>query len=297
ATTVPVAAGDAGAWRVQPTATVSISVINKGPDAITLLSGATMTGQGLIRPAALRPSGSALLRPGASGRLTGAITVDCGVGVAAQGSAVASNSAQTTPLRLLVHARTESGTVVAASVAIGATGEAVRERVCQQQGNAVTAAFPEFVDLSRHSVTVTVSVRSRSAQSFSYDLLAGYVIGGETTPGEMSSAWTLTLIDGVPVLDALPADILGLQIPGARLTDIAVSGSTGGTLDPNAGISATFTVRVASCPSQVPASDIDSLQFVVFLDDGGRPAYFQTYHIGLGDLVAEACVLPAPTGG
>ena len=295
--TVSGSAGDAGVWRLEPTATMSIEVTNKSPDAITLLPGATMTGRGLTRPAVLGLSGTALLQPGQSGRLTGPVTVNCGVGTQsrAQG-ADSTDTTQPAPEILSVHARPASGTVAATSVRIGSYGEAMRDQVCREQGDAVTTGFPESADLTHHSVTVTVSARSRSAQALDYALLAGYSVGGETTPGDFSPELTVTLLDGVPALNAIPAAAAEAAVPGARLTEVSVAGPVNGTLDPNSGLRATFTVHVESCPSQVPASVADSLQFVVFLDDQGQPAYFEAYHVGLGDLVAKACGLPAPAG-
>jgi type II secretory pathway pseudopilin PulG len=299
--TIPGSVGGAGIWQVDPTAAVSVDVTNKGPDAITLLAGATLTGQGLIHPAVLDPSGSALLRPGQSGRLTGRVTVACGVGVqnrSAQGDASPGApqppSQQTppqTPQSVLIHARTASGAVAATSVPIGSYAEAVRDQICQEQGDAVAMVFPQSVDAAHHSVTFTISASSRSAQALDYSVLAGYTAGGETSPGSFSPDTTVTLANGEPLLERLSVASVDALLPDARLTDVSASGSTSGTLAPGSSVSAAFTVHVASCPSQAPTPTAASLQFLAYLGDLGQPAYFQAYDVELGSLVATACGL------
>jgi hypothetical protein len=248
----PGALGGAGAWRIDPSASVAVDITNESPDPITLLPGASLYGPGLTKPAVLRPSGRSVLRPGQTGRLTGVAAVDCGV-QAASGGADHGNS-------VLVQARTTSGAVGAASVDLDGGGESVRQEICVQQGQGlVSSFFPQSVDTAKHSFTVAVSAHSLAAQPLRYQL---------------------------DVIISIPQ----AQIPGVALSTPVPYGPVTGTLQPEAGMSAGFVVHVPVCPT-IATSARGTVELEMLLYDHGTPAIFQMDGFDLGTLVRAACGL------
>lgn len=283
--------GGSGAWRVDPSASIAVGVTNEGPDPITLLPGATLYGPGLAEPARLEPSGATVLRPGQSGRLTGTVTVNCGLNVAT----LASEHAPKQPNQsVLVQARTASGAVGAASVSVGSSSSTVRDEICQDEGDGLVASFfPESVDGLRHSFTVGVSAHSLSAQPLRYSMAAAYVGHGDVLLGSIPSDVTISMTDGEPGDGgALSAAELEQLLPGVRLAAAVPFGPVAGTLAPDASVSAGFTVHVTACPSSVPNSTA-ALDLSMYLDYQGQPAYFQSDSFELASLVATACGLIA----
>jgi hypothetical protein len=244
--------GGAGAWRIDPSAAVAVDITNESPDPITLLPNATLYGPGLTEPATLRPSGSPVLRPGQTGRLTGVATVDCGVRVAQTGSD-RGNSVQ-------IQARTTGGAVGVASVGLDGGGESVRQQICVEQGQGLASSFyPQSVDTTTHSFTVAVSVHSLAAQPLRYDLVD--II---STPP--------TLMPSVPLSAPTPV------------------GPIAGTLKPGATMTAGFSVHVTACPTLVTtARGVVELEMLLYYR--GTPAVFQMDSFDLGTLVRAACGL------
>jgi hypothetical protein len=298
--TDPAQLGGSGRWRVDPSASIAISVTNESPDPITLLPGSTLVGAGLTQPAALAPSGTTRLRPGQSGRLTGTATVDCGVRV--QNSAAPANASPPAPApapapapgnSVLVQARTASGAVGTASLGVGkASTSAVRDQICAAQGGGLAASFfPESVDAAKHTFTVAVDAHSLSAQPLRYLMQAAFDSGG----GQTSSAGadlTIRLSDGEPVTSGLSLDAVDQLLPGVRLSAVEPVGPVQGVLSPDDTIDAGFTVHVLSCPSAVPTAQAD-VTLDMYLDYRGQPAYFQADSFDLGVLVAAACDMVA----
>ncbi|HWG24717.1 hypothetical protein [Actinospica sp.] len=248
----PGALGGAGAWRIDPSAPVAVDVTNESPDPITLLSGSTLYGPGLTAPAALRPSGSGVLRPGQTGRLTGVATVDCGVRAA--------NTGADRGNAVLVQARTTGGAVGVASVGLDGGGESVRQEICVEQGHGLaTSFFPQSVNSATHSFTVTVSTQSLAAQPLRYE-----VVEIVSTPP--------TLMPSVPLSTPTPV------------------GPVTGTLQPGANMVAGFTVHVSACPTLVTTARGD-VELEMLLYYRGTPAVFQMESFDLGMLVRAACGL------
>ena len=249
----PGALGGSGAWRIDPSATVAVDVTNESPDTITLLPGATLLGPGLTAPATLRPSGLSVLRRGQSGRLTGVATVNCAVQTAQTEQAAHGNT-------VLVPARTASGAVGVASVALDGGGESVRQEICVQQGQGLAASvFPESVNTRTHSFTLTVSAHSLSTQPLRYRLVLAF--SGRPTP-----------LPGTPLSAAVPV------------------GAVSGTLAAGADLSAGYTMRVLSCPTWLPTSGAEvDLEMEVYFR--GKPAVFQSDSFGLDTIVGAACGL------
>jgi hypothetical protein len=285
--------GGADSWRIEPSAAISIGVTNESPDPITLLPGATLSGAGLTGPSTLAPAGAAVLGPGQSGRLAGTVTVEC--------AAVAPRSANgdAKPGRraahgntLLVQARTASGAVGVAALDVGQGAAPVRDQICDQQGQSLAASFfPVSVNTAAHDFTVAVSARSVAAKPLKYWVTASFQNG----PGALAGGpdrLSAVMSDGRPVLPSLSVDEVDALLPGVRLAEATPIGPIDGTLAPGASTTAGFTVHVRACPVSPPTSS-PALTLQVFLDDHGRPAYFQTDSFELDNLIAAACGLIA----
>lgn len=283
-----------GRWRVDPSASIAISVTNESPDPITLLPGTTLVGPGLTQPATLTPSGATTLPPGHDGELIGTATVDCGVQVensASPDSASGSDRGDS----VLVQARTASGAVGIASLAVGEPSTAsVRDEICAAQGDGLAASFlPESVDAARHTFTVAVDAHSLSAQPLRYLMQAAFSNG----PADVSSTGTsseleIQLSRGEPVTAGLSLVAVDQLLPGARLSAAQPVGPDQGVLVPGGTVDAGFTVHVLSCPSTMPTSQAD-MTLDMYLDYRGQPAYFQADSFDLGMLVAAACDMTA----
>ncbi|HEY2739254.1 MAG TPA: hypothetical protein VGK45_12685, partial [Thermoanaerobaculia bacterium] len=193
--------GGANAWRIEPSVAVAVGVTNKGPDAVTLLPGATLTGPGIAGTSTLSPSGATVLAPGQSGRLTGTVTVDCGLNVLDASSPQTQTQAQPQPQpqtqtaagnTLLVHARTASGAVGVAAIGVGQGGDAVRTQICRQEGNSLVASFfPVSVDTATHTFSVAVTARSLSAQPLKYWVTADFADSPEGWLGGSATSMTI----------------------------------------------------------------------------------------------------------
>jgi hypothetical protein len=280
--------GGANAWRIEPSASIAIGVTNESPDTITLLPGSQLTGPGLAEPSTLAPSGTRVLAPGQSGRLTGTVTVDCGVQVesfarpcAAAGSTV------------LVQARTASGAVGVAALTVG-EADGVRQQICDEQGNSLAASFfPVSVNALTRTFTVAVAARSLAAQPLKYWVSASFGSGAGGVSGSVPSTVRIKIADdGRPVVPSLSVDAVDALLPGVRLEKAVPMGPVDGTLAPGASLTAGFTVHVQACPASTPSGGA-VLDLQMFLDDHGQPAFFQSDGFNLADLVAAACGLIA----
>jgi hypothetical protein len=276
--------GGLGTWRLEPSASVAVDVTNQSPDPITLLPGATLFGPGLTTPATLRPSGTALLRPGQSGRLSGMATVDCGVQMVGVATLDQSNS-------LLVRARTASGAVGAATVTLASGGESVRQQICAEQGDGLVASvFPESVNTRTHSFTVTVSAHSLDSQPLRYEVLELY---SNTQLPQHGAHGATPVPDGVLASEgetALSGAAAASELPGVSLSTPVPVGAVSGTLAAGADLKAGYTVRVLSCPRTAPMARAD-VDLEVLLDDNGIPAIVQADGFDLGTIVGAACGL------
>lgn len=277
----------ANAWRIEPSAAIEIGVTNESPDAITLLPGAQLTGPGLTEPGTLAPEGARVLAPGQSGKLAGTVTVDCGVQVESFARAGAA-----TGDTVLVQARTASGAVGAAALAVG-SADAVRRQICDEQGDSLAASFfPVSVNAAARTFTVAVAARSLAAQPLRYWVSASFGSGQDGVSASVPSMLRIKLANGLPVVPSLSVDAVDALLPGVRLEQAVPVGPVDGTLAVGASLTAGFTVHVRSCPSTAPSAPA-VLELQMFLDDHGRPAYFQSDGFNLADLVAATCGLIA----
>lgn len=247
--------GSAGTWTGEPSTTVEVDVVNRGPDAVTLLPDAAMSGPG-VAAANLAPSGDARLGPGQVGRLLGTVQVDCGLPSAAG----LGRDAQTT---LRVRARLANGSVGTAPIGLNTGGESVREEICLQQGAAVASGnFTESADPLRRTFTVSLSARSLARSALSYTLTYQYADASRN--GAVAAVPGTALAAPVPV-----GEVAGLLTPGGRLS--------GG-----------FTVPVTQCPIALPEENVD-VELQLIAADADRKVLLQADEFDLSLLVAAAC--------
>jgi hypothetical protein len=275
--------GGLRAWRVDPSASIDIGVTNESPDPITLLPGATLLGSGLTAAATLRPDGATVLRPGQTGKLTGAISVNCGIQTGSLTSVLQSNT-------VLVQARTASGATGVATVDLGAGGASVRTQICDDEGEALTTSFfPESVDAAKHTFAIGLSARSLAAQSLHYQVTESYSSSVSSvdnlTSTEARAPWITNEL-------TMSSSTTPSDLPGVTLSAPAPVGAVDGTLAAGASVSAGFSIRVSSCPSSLPTGQA-AVELTVLLDDDGTAAVSQTYGFSLSTLVSVACGLIA----
>ena len=279
--------GGANSWRIAPSAAISIGVTNESPDSITLLPGAQLVGPGLTEPATLSPAGAKVLAPGQSGKLTGTVTVDCGVQVEAF-----ARPSTATGSSVLVQARTASGAVGVAALTVG-QADGVRQQICDEEGNSLaTSFFPVSVNAVTHTFTVAVAARSLAATPLKYWVSASFENGPGGVSVSVPSMAQVRIADGKPVVPSLSVEAVEALLPGVRLRDAVPIGPVDGTMAVGSSLTAGFTVHVLSCPSDTPSASAN-LQLQMFLDDDGQPAFFQSDSFNLASLVAAACGLVA----
>lgn len=277
--TDPGALGGVGAWQIEPSSAIAVDVTNESPDPITLLPGATLSGGGLVAPATLRPSGTALLKPGESGRLVGMVTVNCSVDQQFSFALDANGMA--------VRARTASGAVGVAVLPLNPGGETLRQQICNAQGQGLaTIFFPESADPRTHSFTLTVAMQSLVAHALPYQVEQSY---SNSPPANDAQAAEMGLQP--PTSEAPPANGTAASVlPGIRLSASTPAGPVSGSLASGASVNAGYTVHVLDCPSKVPTAPA-VLNLEVLLKDHGTSVLFQTDSFDLNLLVGSACGL------
>lgn len=247
--------GDHGTWTFDPTTTVEVDVVNRGPLPVTLLAEVAMRGPG-VTSASLAPLGDGRLNPGQIGRLAGTVRVDCGL----PSAATAGQDAQTT---LLVRARLANGGIGTEPIGLNTGGESVREQICLQQGAAVASGnFAESADPVHQTFVVSLTARSLTATPLSYTL-----------------AYQYTNASRGGAVAAPPPATLGTPVP---------VGSVSGLLGPEARLSGGFVVPVTRCPVGLPEENVDvELQLIVSY--AGRRVLLQADAFDLSMLAAAAC--------
>lgn len=120
-------------WTEHPRVGIRIPVVNRGPDPVTLLPGATLVGAGLLGSSLSAGSGAraTVLGPGRSTVLAGYVTADCVFSGPDTGTAAATS--------LSVTARTSGGGVGVSAVPVdaGTNAGSIRDRICRSQDDAL----------------------------------------------------------------------------------------------------------------------------------------------------------------
>ncbi|WP_034265280.1 hypothetical protein [Actinospica robiniae] len=247
--------GSADSWGGDPSTTVEVDVVNRSPDAVTLLPDAVIRGPGVFS-ASLAPSGGARLEPGEVGRLVGTARVDCTLPSAAG----VGRDAQST---LLVRARLADGSVGTAPIGLNTGGESVREEICLQQGATVASGnFAESADPLRHTFTISLTARSLLSSPLSYTLTYQYSDASRNGAAAV--------------------------VPNTALGAPAPAGTIAGLLVPEGRLAGGFTWPVTQCPLALPEENVDvELQLIV--TDSDRKVLLQADEFDLSLLAAAAC--------
>jgi hypothetical protein len=159
----------AGRWTERPRTEVAVPLVNRGPDPITLLPGATLLGVGLSA-SSLGADAATVLGPGQATLLRGYVTADC-VYSRPDSAAAAETS-------LMISARTSGGGLGVSAVALGSDGGSVRDRICAAQSGAVAGLdLGRSADPGTRSITLSFDAISHA------DVPLGYTMSVAFDPG------------------------------------------------------------------------------------------------------------------
>ena len=255
-------------WHAHLAETVAISVVNRSPDPVTLLS-AMLDEPGLIGNAQFEPVGDTKLAPGKDGTLDGTVVADCTLPMTMQ--------ATSSPLGELI-GEFAGGTVlsVRAETVGGTTGTTqlnpesssgldLQQRICGQQGYQLIDFGMIETAVDRGSRTITLQLPMRSAADDVVDFSA-------------SATYTSNPADDIP----------GLTI-SAPEADSAV-----GSIAPQAFVTPTFTIKIASCPTsaalrRAPKDPDDQVQFRLNTIIKGATMTDSIHDVEIDTLIAQAC--------
>ncbi len=252
-------------WHADPVEQVTIPVVNKSPDAITLLAG-SLTEPGLRGSAEFRPVGAARVAPGGTGTLAGTVTAECAaemssVEIAFPGSSTVPQSARQQLGSLLVRARSAGGRVGLQTIYPETAVNTTADRICSQQGDDFSkiSVMQASADPATHTITVGVNVTSNADVALDFASDADFSTQPEA-PG-LVLPQTFTAV-GTPV----------------------------GTLAPGHTVYLGFQVRIAHCSgSNTPAAE-NILLDVIFLWQE-KLVLMETSTTAVQPLIAKACGL------
>ncbi|MBR7833187.1 hypothetical protein KDL01_07920 [Actinospica durhamensis] len=254
-------------WTWRPDTDVQITLVNRGPDPVTLLPGDTLASLSQIDGVArLDPVGTATLQPGQTGRLEGVAVAQC------------NEDDPNALLTLTVRARTASGSVGLTSLELShsATEGTLAEQACQAEAPKMAAWTPAAsTDARAHTFTLSMSVTSQadvpltlgSGQEYYNVYPAGTFMGSDVSP-------------------SLPGIVLDAPIYSGDESDTA-------QLAPGRRLTASYTVHVARCPATGPIPDQGwKVELFTQLSVDASFASTRQYTVDLSSLVAAACGLP-----
>ena len=255
-------------WTWRPDTDVQIALVNRGPDPVTLLPGATLASLSQIDGVArLDPVGTATLQPGQTGRLAGVAVAQC------------NEDDPNALLTLTVPARTASGAVSLTSLELShsPTAGTLAEQACHAEAAKMAAWTPAAsTDARAHTFTLSMAVTSQadvpltlgSRQEYYNVYPAGTFMGSDVTP----------------------------SLPGVVLAAPIYSGGDAGAtprLAPGRRLTVSYTVHVARCPAAGPIPDQGwKVQLFTQLSVDASFASTREYTVDLSSLVAAACGLP-----
>lgn len=255
-------------WHAHLAETVAISVVNRSPDPVTLLS-AMLSEPGLIGNAQLEPVGDTKVAPGKDGTLGGTVVADCTLPMAVQ----ATNS----PLGevfgefvggtvLSVRAETVGGTTGTTQVnPESSSGLDLQQRICGQQGYQLVDFGVIETAVDRGSRTITLQLPMRSTADDVVDF-------------SVSATYTDNPANGIPGLT--------ISAPDAD--------STLGSIAPQALATPTFTIKIASCPTsaalrRMPKNRVDQVKFQFNAMIRGATMTDSIHDVEIDTLIAQAC--------
>lgn len=148
-------------WTGDVDRTVTLKVVNRGPDPVTLIS-AVLTAPH-TRPSTLLPAttaGEGVLRPGAEGTLTGPARFNCGV--VSNATLFHNPATMATVARLSVH--TADGALRHEELLVDPTSQLLEQSVCERLPGPQTVGGTVFTALppGAASYLVTVSLTNRA---------------------------------------------------------------------------------------------------------------------------------------
>ncbi len=259
--------GAGTSWTWQPDTDVQIALVNRGPEAVTLLPGATLSSPSQIDGVArLDPAGSATIRPGQTGRIQGRVTVQC------------NQDEPNAPFTLTVRARTASGAVAVSSMDLSRdpTTGTLAEQACRAEAPKMASWTPAATtDARAHTFTLSLAVTSQADVPLLFDSTQQYF--------NLYPSGTFMGSDIQPSLPHIALDppvYTGDESSTARLA-------------PGRRLRLSFTVHVADCPAAGPIPEQGwQVQLSVRLSVDDSFAWSRDYSVDLSSLVAAACGLP-----
>jgi hypothetical protein len=260
-------------WHADLEEQVVVPVLNQSPEPVRLL-GAVLQEPGMRAAAALEPVGAARLAPGQTGKVTGRVTVDCtqypdsvfpffagggGGGPNGPGPGGGVIPAPSTAA-LLVRAQTAGGRVAQAALDPDADGPDLQQRICQQEGYAITGAssITAVADARTHSLRIDLTLSSTADIAMTYHAQADFT--------------------------------RRYQISGSALADLAAPEPTlpdSGTVQPGQSLHVAFDIQVLSCPVQALSTDQAYVQILLLAR--GNPVDTIVDAVHLATPLAAAC--------
>lgn len=256
-------------WHAHLAESIAISVVNRSPDPVTLLSG-VLSEPGLIGSARLVPAGDARVLPGKDGTLDGTVVADCTQPTAVQPAAPPLGEVLGEFVGgdvLSVRAETIGGMTGTTQLNPESTsGLDLQQRICGSQGYQLVYFGPIQTTVDRDSRTITVRLPMRSAADDAVDF-------------SVSATYT----------DNPANDIPGLSISPPDATSSAL-----GTIPPQAPETPTFTIRIARCPSYsalqpMLQNQVDQVEFQFNAMIEGATMADSIHNVEIDTLIAQVC--------
>lgn len=250
-------------WHAHVTERVLVPVVNRSPRPVQLL-GAVLTEPGLVAAAKLTPVDARQLQPGATGELGGTVTVDCTVSTSVVAVSILSFDGNTVTnvatAQLQVSARTADGSTGIAVLNPESTSVGMQERICGQEGNALTRTDTLSTVADPHARTITVQMSTVSNADVPMDYTASALYSADPD----------------------------YEVSGLAVSQPAPQNAVAGSVAVGAKLAVTFVIDVWSCPKK-PLPNTDLLQLQVGYSIHGTTLETSHEGIGLDGLIATAC--------
>jgi hypothetical protein len=293
-------------WHARPSEQVLVPVVNRGPDAVTLLDG-RFSELGLSGPATLWPVGDPTLAPGGTGELAGTVTADCtsaqdaDMTVLTQGSDAPPGSAQ-----IEVDPGAESGrqsstsssggysstvTVTALGSVSSGVPPAAQEHLGSMQVRARSASGRTGEALIFPEVGVgTTAERICEQQGQNVITTSGLTASVDARTHTITVSLAATSVADVVLRYSADSEYSALpEAPGLILPDtLSPALPTAGTVAPGGKLDVAFQIPISRCSADsVPGTDNILLNVLFLLD--GQLVSFENYTASAQTLIGQAC--------
>lgn len=278
----------AARWHAHLDERIVIPVVNKSPNAVTLVDG-RLTEAGLRGTSTLKPLGEATVPPGGTGKLAGTVTADCTTQFE-DAVTIDPNKSKTTATvtingdgtitgtgtleaqrqarmgRLQVRARSVSGHVGEQTIFPESGLSDTADRICSQQGGTVahTSGVKVAVDPHTHSFRVSLTAKSVADTALNY-------VG--------NTGWA-----------AQPTAL------GLKLNDSFTPVTESGTVQPGGTFTVSFQMTVEHCPTTPTFADDNLLLSLLFVLDTSLVSA-ENDTVAYRAVINEACGHPADWKG